>query len=390
MANGYCPALLRHINDIAGSNSPGKKMHVSGFLKTLFCCQNSSVSPLQSAYPPSGHIKTLTVKYRERPLDAHVQDEDTCEINRIPVYKEWSLPSLHHKQTSFFITDDEIKQYCEDASATVSAGLPATQMMREHYDLFVEHANILLRSINRTLVTDMATLFGDNVTTGSNAGKVINIARNGAQVALDDGIVALLMDLQENEICESPCIVGGGNFAAYDMSRIAMCCNQAGFDISRLGIPTFFNDRDTQTIWGQDTIGVLAPGSVKFISYNKYIGNFGGQKGGSIFFTIPFPIEEFAQCADLTQCLRDLRFDAQMRYIDCPTTIDVDGSPTVVNRGWQLILSKEFALWVHPTTGFATGDPLDGTNGTLLYFVDNVCDDCDNPRSAYAYGGQPA
>lgn len=391
MANGYCPALLKHINDVANGNSPGKKLHVAGFLKMLFACQNSSVSPLQEAYPANGNKRTLTVSYRERPLESHVQDEDGCDINRIPVKKEWSLPSLNHKQTSFFITDDEIKKYCDEYSRTLTVGNPASIMMREHYDLFVEHANILLKAINTDLVTEMATQFGDNVTTGSNVGKVININRAGQQIQLNDGIIAMLQDLRENEIVDQPCIVGGGNFSAYDMIRMSQGLSQAGIDASRFGLPPFYFDKATQTIWGQNTIGVFAKGSVKFIGHNKYAGAYGGQKGNSIFFTVPFPVEEFAGAADavdMAQVLRDLRLDVQMKYIDCPTEITVgEGQPQTVNRGWQIILSKNYAMWVQPTTGFAAGDELEGTNGTLLYYVDNDCVDCADAGGAYAYNG---
>lgn len=385
MANGYCPALLKHINEVAGNNAPGRKLHIAGFLKMLFCCQNSSVSPLQDAYPANGGIRSLTVAYRERPLEADVQDEDNCDVNRIPVKKEWNLPSLNHKQTSFFISDEEIKKYCDEYSRTLSVGTPASIFMREHYDLFVEHANILLKVVNDDLVTEMASQFGVNITTGSDTGKVININRSGQQIQLDDGIISLLQDLRENEICDEPCIVGGGNFSAYDMIRMTQGLSQAGIDASRFGLPPFYFDKATQTIWGQNTIGLFAKGSTKFLGFNKYVGAYGGAKGNSIFFTAPFPVEEFAGCQDMLQCLRDLRLDVQMKYIDCPTEITVDGSPVTVNRGWQIILSKDYAMWVQPTTGFATGDPLEGTNGTLLYYVDNNCVDCADPGGAYAY-----
>ena len=50
MANGYCPALLRSIESIAGENAPSRKLHVAGFLAMTFCCQNSSVSPINDGF----------------------------------------------------------------------------------------------------------------------------------------------------------------------------------------------------------------------------------------------------------------------------------------------------------------------------------------------------
>jgi hypothetical protein len=389
MANGYCPALLRHIDQIAETNSPTLKLHVAGFLKSLFLAQNSTVSPVNDGLQPNGHKKTLTVKYRKRPTSDVVTDTDDCEIDRIPAYSEWSLPSLLFRKTSFFITDEEIKKYCDEASRAASMGAGASTFMQEHFGVYLEHANILMKEINKALVSQMATQFGENITIGSDAGKVINIDINGQNLRLNDGIIELLNDLRENEMSDQTYMVGGGIMASYDAVRLAQGLTDKGVDASRLAFPQFFYDKASQTEWGQDAFAIFSRGSVKLLTYNKYVGGFAGAKGNSIFGTVPFPVQDFSQNPDamlMAQVLRDLRLDFQMRYIDCPTEIDVAGTPTTVNRGWQIILSKEFGLWVQPKTAFDTGDELENTNGTLLYYATNVCKECDD-SGAYAYGG---
>jgi hypothetical protein len=369
MALGFCPALLRHIEDIADGNAPGRKMHVAGFMAALFCCQNSSVSPINDEFD-GAHVRPLTVAYRQRPTSAHVQDEDNCEINRIPAYAEWTLPAMGFKSTSFYLPDSTVQQYCVDASVQRPVGQPPTRVMEEIYGIILEHANLLMSEINKDLVLDMATQFGENVTTGSATGKVININRDGDQFILDNGIVDIMRDLQENEICGEPCIVGGGLWASYSIAQAAACCNAAGLNVGQLSMPKYFFDKNPQTYWGDNTVALLAPGSVKFIGRNAYSGSFAGEKGGSFFTTLPFPVAEFG--CNMDECLRDLVFDLQLRYIDCPETIEVNGTPTLVNRGWQGILSKRYALWVQPTNAYATGDELEGTNGTLKYFITNT------------------
>lgn len=369
MANGYCPSLLRHINDIAQGNASAQKMNVAGFLAMLFCCQNSTVSPINDGNKSNGHRQGLTIKYRKRPTLSDVDDDDNCDVNRIPGYEEWTLPSLLFSKTSWFLSDEEIRKYCDEASSYRSAGGSVPQIMNEHYGILLEHANVLLKRINRRLVTVAATQFGTNVTTGGSNGKVINISRDGDKFILDNGIVEMMRDLQENEICGEPCIVGGGLLAAWDIANAAACCNAAGIDTGRLGVPKFFFDKDTQQIWGQNTAGLFAQGSVKFLGFNKYTGNFAGQRGNSFFATIPMPVSAFGCNAE--DCLRDLVFDVQMRYIDCPTEVDINGVPTTVNRGWHFILSKEYALWIQPDDAYADDDDLSGTNGTLKYFFSN-------------------
>jgi hypothetical protein len=333
-----------------------------------FCCQNSSVSPINDGFSADGQQRALTVSYSQRPILSQVQDEDDCDINNLPVKLEWDLGTMRHKQSSFFISDDLITRYCAEYAASVAVGSPATRVMREHYDNILAHANIVLRAINLDLVTLGSTEFGNNVTTGNNAAKTINIAKTPS-LDLSAGIIQLLQDFQENEICGDPCIVGGGLFSAFDKSLMMACCNQAGFDYSRIGLPRFFFDKDTGTVLGTNQIGVYAPGSVKFISRNKYVGPYAGEKGTSMFFTMALPVNEFGCAPD---CLNDLVFDVQMKYIDCPTSVTVNGTAQTVNRGWQFIISKDYSLWVQPDSAYRVTDPLGGTNGTLRYNITNV------------------
>ena len=380
MANGYCPSLLAHINSIAECASPGRKLTPAGLIKMLLGFQNSTASLINSGFDnATGHTRTLTVKYRERPLSSQIQDSEDCEVDVVPVWKEWSLPGLSYREFSFFLEDTEIQKYCSEASGTVSAGRPASQFMTEHFDYFVTAANAILKSINSALVTAMATKFGTNVTINSADGKVINISKDADEFALDDGLIAILQDLRENEICEDLAIVGGGLYSNFDLSRIARCCNAAGFDMGRLSVPTFYFDKETQPIWGQNSIGVFSQGSAKMLNRNRYVGAFAGQKGNSFFFTMPLPVSEYC-CLDSN--LSNLVFDVQMRYLDCPQTITIDGSPTAVGRGWQVIVSKYFGLWTVPDDAYQSGDDLEGTNGTLKYFIQN---ESSNTGGAYAY-----
>lgn len=376
MANGYCPALLRTIEEVAGDNAPSRKLHNAGFLAMLQCCANSSVNPVNDAYDDFGHQRALTVSYRRRPTLDDVQEEDNCDINRIPVKLEWNLPGLTFASSSFYLSDDELSKYCEDASRARAIGSPPSQIAQEHYELFRETANIVMKKMNRDLVLDAATLFGENVTTGSATGKVLNISRDGDKFILDNGVVDMLRDFQENELCGDPCLVGGGLFSSYEIARLAACCNAAGIDLSKIGTPRFFFDKDTQSIWGPNSVGAFAPGSVKLIERLKYKRFFNREKGASEFFTAPLPIADFG-CADPCQITE---FDVQLRGIDCPTEVEGPDGPMTVGRGWQIIVSKNYALWVQPDA-YAAGDELSGTNGTLKYFFSNTTDD----SGSYAY-----
>lgn len=380
MAQGFCPALLRNINDVAEGNAPGRKLAIAGFLSALFCCQNSSVNPVNDQFDGASY-RPLTVSYRKRPLVSEVSTTDDCNVDRVPQDLEWTLPGLSIAKHSFYISDDQLQQYCTDAIATQSVGKPPTPTMRRIYDLMLESANIILRKINQTLELQMATRFGVNVTTGQSNGKVINVDQDGAKYVLDNGIIDMLRDIQENEICGEPCLVGNGLWAAWDRAQAISCCNSAGMDMSKVGLPRFFFDKDSVSAWGPNTAALLAPGSVKFISRNAYVGPFAGIRGSDWFGTFPMPVDEFG--CNLDACLRDLIFDVQIRTITCSTTVVGPGGGNItVNRGTEVILSKRYALWVQPADAYAVGDPLYDTNGTLRYYLTNTPTD---PKP-YAYG----
>lgn len=368
MSNGFCPALLVNIDDVANGNAPGKKMQIAGYLAALFCCQNSSVSVLQNQFNQSSK-RAMTVKYRPRPTLNDVSYTDTCDVDRQPGYNEWTINAPGYVSSSFYISDETMNQYCTEALASQSIGQPPTAVMAEIYDTIVETANILLKAINIDLLTQQSTKFGVNTTTGSATGKVININQDASKLILDNGVVEMMRDVQENEICNDPCFVGGGLWESWNQARILSCCASNGLDMSKTpGVNSFF-DKDTNAIWGPNAVGMFAPGSVKFIGRNIFSGAGAGAKGGSIFTSFLLPVQEFG--CNLDSCLRDLKFDLQLKYIDCPTQVLINGQETEVDRGWIAIVSKRYALWVQPTNAYDAADDLYGTNGTLKYFITN-------------------
>jgi hypothetical protein len=298
-----------------------------------------------------------------------VQTEADCDINAQPTYSEFTGPTLTHNQISFFLPDDLVRTYCQDVSQMRTVGAPPTRVMEEVYDTFVEYANTLLGKINSTLVTSMATKFGLNKGSGSTL-TYLNINSNGDVMNVNNGVISIMRDLQENEVCGDVCLVGGGIWSGYNMAQAAQCCNAAGLNLGALSLPSFYFDKDSQTIWGTNQIGVFSPGSVKFVSQNKYAGEaWAGQKGASFFTTMRFPVTDFNNCN--TECLNDLTFDVQFKYIDCAGTYTVNGQNTTLGPGWLVIIGKDYSLYAQPTTLWDAADPLTGTNGTWKYKVDN-------------------
>lgn len=374
MANGYCEALLLHLESIAGQNYPGQKVTVPGFLNMLVTSPDRP-SAIQEGYM-GGHYRTVNVKYMPRTVAAQVSTTDSCGIDLQPAYKETSVSVNNVAQTGLWIADDTVRQYCEEASRTVAVGQPATQMMTEHLRGILHAMNGIYQKMENVLTTSMAASFGKHVATGSATAVTVNIEQDGNLNDLGTGLTKLLTDAASNEFCGTPMFVGalGSLMHAYSIQKNQNALAQAiGFDPSALAANfQFFPSGQTGSTWGAQHVGMFAPGSVHLVERLDNVGSFAGARGTSFFTTIVDP---------RTQCwtpngLGNISFDLQVKYVDCPE--DANNLPSgyantesLTGRGYALYIKKRYGLFVTPSDAYDGGDRLAGSNGTLRYAMTN-------------------
>jgi hypothetical protein len=374
MANGYCEALLLHLDSIAGQNYPGQKVTIPGFLNMLVTSPDRP-SAIQEGYM-GGHYRTVNVKYMPRTVAAQVSTTDSCGIDLQPAYKETTVSVNNVAQTGLWISDETVRQYCEDSSRTVAVGLPATQMMTEHLRGILHAMNGIYQKMENVLTTAMASSFGNHVATGTATAVTVNIEQDGNLNDLGTGLTKLLTDAAANEFCSTPMFVGalGSLMHAYSIQKNQNALAQAiGFDPSALAANfQFFASGQTGSTWGAQHVGMFAPGSVHLVERQDNVGSFAGQRGTSFFTTIVDP---------RTQCwtpngLGNIAFDLQVKYIDCPE--DANNLPSgylntesLTGRGYALYIKKRYGLFTTPKDAFDGGDRLAGSNGTLRYAMTN-------------------
>lgn len=376
MANGYCEALLLHLDSIAGQNYPGQKVTIPGFLNMLMTSPDRP-SPIQQGYQ-GGHYRTVNIKYMPRTTINQVSTADTCAVDVIPIYKETSVSVNNIVQTGVWITDDVIRQYCEDASATVAIGQPATQMMNEHLRGILNAMNGIYQKMENVLTTSMASNFGKHKATGTATAVTVNIEQDGNLNDLGTGMTKLLMDAEANEFCGTPMFVGalGSLMHAYSIQKQKGALAPAtGFNPEVLASDfQFFASGQTATTWGAQHVGMFAPGSVHLIERLDNVGSFAGQRGSSFFTTITDP---------RTQCwtpngIGNIQFDLQAKYIDCPEDLGSNITSGYINeanvanaRGTLLLIKKRYGLFTTPTDAYDGADYMAGSNGALRYAMTN-------------------
>lgn len=370
MANGYCEALLLHLESIAGTNYPGKKVTVPGFLNMLI----SQADRPFAAANQGGHYKDVRVKYMPRTQTSNVSTVDTCSVDFVPAYLETVVTVDNVAQTGVWVSDDVVRQYCEDASRTVAVGVPATSMMTEHLNSVLHAMNGIYQKMENILTS--AVTFGDHFATGAATAVTVNIEQDGTLNDLGTGLTKLLMDAETNEFCGAPMMVGplGSKMHAYSLqNKYKALAPGEGFDPAMMTTNSgfsFYASGQAAATWGNaNALGMFAPGSAHLIERLDNVGSFAGQRGSSFFTTIIDP---------RTQCwtpggLGNIQFDLQVKYIDCPEDLaNLSGAGSLdAARGYALIIKKRYGLFQTPANAFATGDRMEGSNGSLLYTITN-------------------
>lgn len=349
---GFVNALLMNINLIAGLNDPQTKITPVGFLKMLL--ENNALAEINNLQElQAGQAREIKLRYMQRGTESDVTDVDDCETPINPEWKETSIPEMQFSKIGIFISDENMRKYQVEAAQTLAAGTPSVPLMQALYQTILVKVNGLLQKMDTNLLTAMSTKWGKNIAYGASTAQQIVL---GTTAGLNDGYVKLLDDAQTNEVLDNLLICGSGKVTRYDIyQRI-----KNGFDSHGIGaLPlNAYYDPKAATIWGADHFGVFAKGMVGIVDWNKNVGAYAGQRGASIFFTIPMPVQVGNEVIPIT-------FDAQLKYVDCPTY--GEQGTLVQARGWQLLISKNYALFTTPTDAFASTDRLYGMNGSFHY-----------------------
>lgn len=369
MATGYCEALVQHLRVISPSYK-GTSVTPNGFTNALLMQEDQ---PMVVGAWDNGHRREVRVKYKIPASEAQVQTSDNCGIDVIPAYSEATVPLTKYVGLSIFVKDDEIRQYCSDASDTVTKGLPPTRMMAEHLDSILHQMRPLYAKMETILTTSMSTQWGINARTGSASSTNVNFNLNGSTQNFQEGLTRLLQDFAINEMCGTPMIIGSGNihgFAINYMSK-AYGLNQNGIDQSKLADALgfeFYHSQKTASTWGSNQFGVFSKGAVHLITNPRYVDNFVMDAGIVKHFTMTDPT---------TSCwtpngLSNFIWDVNMEYNNCTTTKTGGylGSQSV-NQGWNIKISANFDLFVNPAA-LDGADVLAGNNGTLRYTAQNA------------------
>lgn len=366
MATGFCPYLLQAIGEITKDANPMFKIQPNGFTGMLMTASTPGLIKNDSY---NGHYKTVQVKKRQRFTVRQTDTTESCDNVNIPAYSEDTVSVANIRQLAFHIDDETIAKYCDDASSlqTPTGMKPMTGLMKEVLETVMSAANALLQGVDQDLLGLLT--FGFNKTTNLNTAKTINLPLTVTTQPLNNGITELLADYKKNGLTGRPQIVGQGFMLNYTMQQIAKGLDQYGLDSSILtSMYDFWNDDNYEGVFGSNQFGMFEPNSLQIVEYLRYQGYKAGAKpGGSTFGILPLPMY-------VGNSVQPVLFDFQWKYYDCATTLTdaYTGQSVSVQKGWSMILSKQFGLYQIPFDAYRGDDPNYRVTGALRYVATNA------------------
>jgi hypothetical protein len=370
---GFRDSVLYHLKDIAKDATPQLKLDPHGFLAMLYKFRKPEILGLNNS---AGHRKTARVKYLQRFTQDFTDTTKSCDQTNTMAYQENTVDLSSTRQIAIYLEDETVARYNDDASRTVRLGLPATDFMNEFMEQIMASANAILDGVSTDLLTTMSTSFGVNRRTGNANATTININSNNDTNVLNDGLTQVFADYAQNRERGKLQIVGNGllhNWVLQNAMGVAGN-NASGIDTRIQGNGfDFYYDLGTVNAWGADQFGVFAPDSVGIVEYLEYTGFKAGAKpGGSTFGNLALPMNGVD--GDNVPVM----FDFQLKYYDCAETLTDAYYSTNLNveKGYNLIISKQSGLYTIPDNAFRGTDVLSGNRGTYRYSATNTCESC--------------
>lgn len=371
MSNGPITAIIQHISEVAKTATPQYKIELPGFTQSLITAHDKGNIDYDSF---NGHYKTVKVKKRKRYTVEQTETTPSCDVTNVPAYTDDTVSVANYRQIAIHIEDELIASYDEASSRQVP--IIGTSVSSEFIEELMNASNALLTGINQDLLTLAAAAVGVNRRTATTTAETINISKNIDTLSLTDGLTQILSDFRLNNMAGRPIVVGGGLFNNFMMQQASKLGGLNGFDtrIQAAGLD-FFYDNDVADIIDTNNILVYEKNAVQLVEYLKYRGFKAGQKGTSVFGIAPLPF--YTTTASGGMQLLPINVDLQLKYNDCEAEFDTGGyGTTTLQKGWNMIVSKNYGLWTIPSTAYQAADPLSGNRGSLLYDITNDCDTC--------------
>jgi hypothetical protein len=358
-----CPAILTSLSDNL-INNPANVQIQGGMLAALTSPSNLSAGQTirQANDNGTGQSKEVRVVYKQRKLASAASDTKDCVADGQMNYIEESVAINNYRGVSFTLSEAQLRTFCESYAELVQLtgstapnqiveranGIGAAQgalsVVREIFVDFQLSANALIQAINDDLITAALGGVGDWYGGLANPSYTVENSLDGSVKA--KGLFEMKQNYMNTGFNGAPIIVGGAGALQRvwmnDSRYFGQGANGINFATVRdnTGIADFYFDSNIAgNMTNQDSALVFAPGSLLYLPYLQYVGNY-GKIGTMERFTMPIP------------GLPSVKADIRVLPDSCDET-------------YAIWMECFFDLYSAPTAMFPAGDPNDGVNGVF-------------------------
>jgi len=257
--------------------------------------------------------------------------------------------TYYHKIT---LSDAQFRTYCNEETKD-----------SEFERILASNLNDFYLTINRALMARYVAGVGGYVGGGPIKSGNAFVGGN-IDVSLNSIADVVRREFEEMEYSEQPFIVGWNNIKEYYKKGEFGCCNaNVGVDVqASTNYGLFFQDLSVPQVLAPNVNRFLAfqPGNVIPMEFTRNGGDFvyepQAERGESINF-------DSLDSVNTTITDRTNNFDVPFQF-----DIFIRKSDCGMDTNWVITLSKTISLlFTVPADGYATGDRLVGTNGTLIF-----------------------
>jgi hypothetical protein len=365
LGSGFAPYLLNHIKTVSADATPQYKLDPQGFINLL---QSQTKPQILRLDTNGGHKKTVQIRYKQRWTKDFTDTTKSCDVTNVGTRAETSVELASTRQFAIHIEDETIAQYEEDASKMINLGNPATGIMNELLEEITIAANAILEGVNEDLSTLAVSAIGKNRVTGSVNTQSVNFTLDTNSTPLTAGLTKILSDYKINGGSGVPQLWGSGLMYNFMLQQASKSPDQSGFDTRVLANGmAFYHDLGASSVLGSNQFVAYQPNSVQMVEYLEYTGFKAGAKPGASFFgTFALPMVSGSEVLPVL-------FDLQLKYNDCQTTLTdaYYGTTLTLEKGYNLIISKQSGLFTIPSGAYRATDALTGNRGSLRFTATN-------------------
>lgn len=366
---GFMPYFLRDFKNIMPEGTvPQLKVDYKGLLKHL---TESGYKRVLNEGQTGAQLQQQQIKFKPRFTAAQTTTTDSCTVTVNQGYNEVPVNLTNARYFAVCLDDRTVQQYMDESISGIQNGALLQGAGGEIYNEILRSGNAICEAVNQDLWPLLTPAVGTNRRSG-NKGDNINVTLNSNNFVLTDGFPQIFSDIKQNlfsSVNGKYTMIGSGLMENYMGSAGMLGMNQAGL-ANNLGLNklNFLLDQDAPALLGTNQVLLVDDGAIQLVEFMRYTGAYAGFKGTSTFGTIPLPMQ--MNNAEV----KNVWFDYQLRYSDCPTnfTDSYYGTTIALNRGWNIILSKQFGLFTIPSYMYSNpGDPMNGNTGIIKYTITN-------------------